>query len=76
MMKKIPVPLLFILTGCIVYILFLRSFASQLYCLKKVHTKIANFRSAAFRLGVVHIDEEESYIRSIFATLYKECLTE
>lgn len=52
----------------------LKKQALKLYCLRKIHVQIADFRSSAFRLGVVHIDEEEKYIESVKNDLYAQCL--
>lgn len=60
--------------GLLIFLLILKSKALQLYCLRKIHIQIENVRKAAFQLGVIHIDEEEKYMKSIKNDLYKQCL--
>jgi len=58
----------------LVYELFLGQAVNSLHCLRRTRIKIDNFRSSAFRLGVIHIDEEEKYINGIKDKLLKLCL--
>ena len=70
--------LLFIITATlIIFILFnllVKKQANRLFCLRKINVQIANFKKAVFRLGVIHIDEEEKYIDSIKNGLIVQCL--
>lgn len=74
MKKKLPLILTGAVFGIILFFLLLRKTAIQVFCVRQQYVKIANFRSSAFKLGLIHIDEEEKYINSIINSLYQKCL--
>ena len=53
---------------------FLKKQSLRLFCLRKINVQIEEFRSSAYGLGVIHIDEENNYIKSIYDRLYNQCL--
>ena len=74
MKKKIA---LIVICGVVVFLffeLFINKPAKKMYCIRQINVKIANFRTVAFRLGVIPIDEEEKYIENIKKNLYIRCL--
>ena len=69
--------LFIVITTLLVVIIFnilIKKQTKKLYCIRKIQVQIANFKKAAFRLGVIHIDEEQKYIDSIKNDIYNQCL--
>ena len=69
--------LFIVITAILVVIIFnilIKKQAKKLYCIRKIRVQIANFKKAAFRLGVIRIDQEQKYIDSIKNDLYNQCL--
>lgn len=64
-----------IFAGIVLFFVLLKDVTLRLYCIRQINVKIANFKSAAFRLGVIHIEEEEKYINGIKDKLLKHCLS-
>jgi len=56
------------------FFVFIYHPAKKLYCKRVVEVKIANFSSAAYRLGVIPIEEEKQHIGTITKVEYEKCI--
>lgn len=73
-MKKVPVIVFFILGATLLYFSVVRPIADRIFCERVLRVKIANFKTAAFRLGVVDLFQEDEHIKKNYKTLYTDCL--
>lgn len=75
MRRNIFIIMFVLLLSYALFELVLKNKTIEIYCILKTNVKIKNFRDAAFRLGVVDINEEENYIKKISRKLIEDCIS-